>query len=206
MASSLNVALIGAGWFGREAHLRNLVRMSDLKVIAASSRSQQSLDAALAIAGSAMRTFTDWRDVLAIDAIDAVIIALTNDQHHEAAIAAFAAGKHVFVEKPMGLSIKQCDDIIDASHAAGKLLQVGHELRFQRLYVEMKRLIDAGRYNRVARKVLADFPEIEINDLYKFTLPNQPEWWTKPGNVHFNKTGVGARAKLLTVCFASKPP
>ena len=124
--------------------LRNLVRMADVNVIAASSRSQQSLDAAVAIAGPATRTFTDWRDVLAIDAVDAVIIALTNDQHHETTVAAFAAGKHVFVEKPMGLNIAQCNDIINASQAAGKLLQVGHELRFQRLYVEMKRLIDAG--------------------------------------------------------------
>ncbi len=144
MSSTLNVALIGAGWFGREAHLRNLVHMADVDVIAATSRSQQSLDAALAIAGPALRTFTDWRDVLAIDAVDAVVIALPNDQHHEVAVAAFAAGKHVFVEKPMGLNMAQCNDIIAASQAAGKLLQVGHELRFQRLYVEMKHLIDAG--------------------------------------------------------------
>ena len=144
MPSSLNIALIGAGWFGREAHLRNLASMPELNVIAASSRSQESLTAAQAIAGSAMRTFTDWREVLAIDAVDAVIIALTNDQHRDAALAAFAAGKHVFVEKPMGLTIDQCNEIIDASQAAGKALQVGHELRFQRLYVEMKRLVDAG--------------------------------------------------------------
>jgi lysophospholipase L1-like esterase len=55
--------------------------------------------------------------------------------------------------------------------------------------------IDAGRYNRVALKVLEDFPEIEVNDLYKFTLPNQPDWWTKPGNVHFVEKGYSAQGK-----------
>ncbi|MDG2170648.1 MAG: SGNH/GDSL hydrolase family protein [Opitutales bacterium] len=58
-----------------------------------------------------------------------------------------------------------------------------------------RHVIDAGRYNRVALRVLRDYPEIEVNDLYAFTLPNQPEWWTKPGNVHFNEVGYTAQGK-----------
>lgn len=58
-----------------------------------------------------------------------------------------------------------------------------------------RHVIDAGRYNRVALRVLKDYPEIEVNDLYAFTLPNQPEWWTKPGNVHFNEVGYTAQGK-----------
>lgn len=49
---------------------------------------------------------------------------------------------------------------------------------------------DAARYNEVARKVMSDFPDVLINDLYGFTKPHQPDWWTMPGNVHFNQTGV----------------
>ncbi len=140
----INIALLGAGWFGREAHLRNLVTLPGANVIAASSRSEASLDAAKEIIGGHLETATDWRDLLAIDAVDAVIIALTNDLHAEAAIAALEAGKHVLVEKPLGLTLQQCDDVIAAQQASGKILQVGHELRFQRLYVEMKQLIDGG--------------------------------------------------------------
>ena len=58
-----------------------------------------------------------------------------------------------------------------------------------------RHVIDAGRYNRAARGVLDDFPEITVNDLYKFTLPNQPDWWTKPGNVHFKEVGYTAQGK-----------
>lgn len=54
---------------------------------------------------------------------------------------------------------------------------------------------DAAKYNQIALKVLKDYPEITINDLYAFTKPHQPQWWTKPGNVHFNSTGSTAQGE-----------
>ena len=54
---------------------------------------------------------------------------------------------------------------------------------------------DAAKYNEVARKVLKDYPEIGVNDLYAFTKPHHAEWWTKPGNVHFNAEGATAQGK-----------
>lgn len=141
-SSTLRFGLLGAGWFGREAHLRNLVAILGVEATAASSRSESSLQAARAIAGEGLRTFTDWREVIRLPDLDAVAIALTNDQHHVAAIAALEAGKHVFCEKPLGLTVKQCDEIIAAAAASGKVLQVGLEMRYQRLYREMKTLID----------------------------------------------------------------
>ena len=142
--STLKVALLGAGWFGREAHLRNLVDLDGVEVIAASSRSEDSLAAAREIAGDQLQTFTDWKDVLKVDGLDAVVVALTNNQHHEAALAAYGAGLHVLCEKPLGLTIAECDDIIAAAASAGRILQIGHEMRFQRLYQHMKAMIDDG--------------------------------------------------------------
>ncbi|WP_339732358.1 SGNH/GDSL hydrolase family protein [uncultured Gimesia sp.] len=54
---------------------------------------------------------------------------------------------------------------------------------------------DAAKYNAAALKVLKDHPEIGVNDLYGFTKPHHKEWWTKPGNVHFNATGATAQGK-----------
>jgi len=54
---------------------------------------------------------------------------------------------------------------------------------------------DAAKYNQVALKVLKDYPEIGVNDLYAFTKPHHKEWWTKPGNVHFNTEGATAQGK-----------
>lgn len=140
----LKVGLLGAGWFGRTAHLSNLVTMENVQVVAASSRSEDSLEQARMVAGPQLQTFTDWRKLLERAQLDAVIIALTNDQHHEAALMAFERGMHVLCEKPLGLSIAQCNEIISAGEAAGKILQVGHEMRFQRLYQKMQEMIQGG--------------------------------------------------------------
>lgn len=56
---------------------------------------------------------------------------------------------------------------------------------------------DAHRYNQVAFRVLKDYPDIIVNDLYSFTKPNQPEWWTKPGNVHFTEKGFVAQGRRV---------
>ncbi len=54
---------------------------------------------------------------------------------------------------------------------------------------------DAARFNDVLLKVLKNHPEIVVNDLYSFTKPHHSEWWTKPGNVHFNLAGIRAQGE-----------
>ena len=52
---------------------------------------------------------------------------------------------------------------------------------------------DALKYNEVALRVLKKHPQIIVNDLYGFTLPNQKKWWTRAGNVHFAAAGRNAQ-------------
>lgn len=141
---TINIGLLGAGWFGREAHLKNLQKLPNANVVAVSSRSEESRAAAKAIIGEQLSTHENWQDVLKSDEIDAVIIALTNDLHHEAALAAISSGKHVLCEKPLGLSIRECDEIIAAANDAGCILQIGHEMRHQALYQRMKSMVESG--------------------------------------------------------------
>ncbi|MCB1092551.1 MAG: Gfo/Idh/MocA family oxidoreductase, partial [Verrucomicrobiae bacterium] len=135
------------------------------EVMAASSRSESSLRIVREMAGSHFRTFDDWRNVVAIDNLDAVVIALTNDQHHAAAMMALKAGKHVFCEKPLGLTVAQCNEIIAAANASGKVLQVGLEMRFQRLYRQMKSMIDHGAVG-----------DLQLMWCREFRGPMRPGW------------------------------
>ncbi len=57
---------------------------------------------------------------------------------------------------------------------------------------------DSLKYNDIAKEVLKKYPEIKICDLYSFTLPNQPKWWSAPGNVHYKPEGRKAQAKVVT--------
>ena len=139
----MKIGLLGAGWFGREAHIRNLLTIDDVQVTAVSSRSEESCAAAKELVGAQLQTFEDWRHVIDTD-VDAVIVALTNDQHCEATVAAFDAGKHVLCEKPLGLTLAECHRVVEASQNAGKVLQIGHEMRHQALYQQMKSMVVAG--------------------------------------------------------------
>ncbi|MDF1755863.1 MAG: Gfo/Idh/MocA family oxidoreductase [Verrucomicrobiales bacterium] len=164
-AAGMRFGLLGAGWFGREAHMRNLLAIDDAEIVAVSSRSEASLEAAKILAGDQLMTCHNWRDILKDDSIDAIIVALTNDQHHEAAVAALEAGKHVLCEKPLGLSLAECDSIIAAAEKSGRILQIGHEMRFQRLYQEMKEMIDQG-----------DIGDLQLMWCREFRGPMRPGW------------------------------
>ncbi|MCH2388418.1 MAG: SGNH/GDSL hydrolase family protein [Opitutales bacterium] len=56
---------------------------------------------------------------------------------------------------------------------------------------------DAKRYNEVALKVLREQPDIVVNDLYSFTVGHHEQWWTRPGNVHFNSEGIRAQGEAV---------
>ena len=165
MQDTLNIGILGAGWFGRGAHLANLVQMQDVRVVAVSSRSQRSLDAAREIAGNTLQVSTDWREIVGTDGLDAVVVALTNDQHHAACMEALAAGKHVLCEKPLALTIRHCNEIVAAAESAGRVLAVGHEMRYQRLYRHMRQLIHRGEVG-----------EIQIAWCREFRGPMRPGW------------------------------
>ena len=89
--------------------------------------------------------YADYRELLARDDIDIVDIVVPSHLHHEIASAALAAGKHVLLEKPMALSLQQCDDLIRLARESNeRIFAVGHELRLSSLWGKVKELIDAG--------------------------------------------------------------
>jgi predicted dehydrogenase len=93
--------------------------------------------------------------------IDIVYVVLPNAMHAEFTIRAFEAGKHVICEKPMAISIKQCDEMIDAAHKASRLLSIGYRLHFEPHHHTMREF-GQKRYFGSVRKIIAR-DEIEID-------------------------------------------
>lgn len=97
----------------------------------------------------AKRCFTDFRELVKLDRLDAVDICTPNQFHHEPAIAAAEAGKHVMVEKPIAISGKLGQQMVDAAAQAGVILQVGCNTRFTSGAQALKRFIDAGEFGEI---------------------------------------------------------
>ena len=81
--------------------------------------------------------------------IEAVVITSPHRAHLPQALAAAAAGKHVYIEKPMAVSVAECDAIIDACATAGVQLTVNFVTRFRDAPLAMKRLVDDGRIGEI---------------------------------------------------------
>ena len=146
MADVVSVALIGAG-VNAGTHMRTTVENPNSRLVAV-----MDVDADRASAAGekhSVRAYTDLGSVLADAEVEAVVISTPNCFHAAQAIASAEAGKHVLVEKPMALTVGDCDRMIEASDAAGKVLMVGQSLRHSPVNRKVKALIAEGAIGTV---------------------------------------------------------
>ena len=108
---------------------------------------------AVASAYDVSTVYTDWRNLLEDDGMDAVAILLPHHLHCEVAVAAAEAGKHVLCEKPMAISLQEADEMIAAAESAQVVLMVGQILRFRSANIRARELIRDGAIGEV-RNVL----------------------------------------------------
>ena len=92
---------------------------------------------------------TDWRALVESPEIDIVDINTPNDSHAEIAIAAARAGKHILCEKPLGLTVKQCEEMLDAVKKARVVHMVCHNYRRIPAIVQAKKMIDDGSLGEI---------------------------------------------------------
>jgi len=87
-------------------------------------------------------------EALASD-VDGVVIAAPAENHADLALKAFAAGKHVYVEKPLALSVSDGEAMRDASNAADRILMVGHLLQYHPIFVELRTRVRKGDFGKI---------------------------------------------------------
>ena len=87
---------------------------------------------------------TDYRELCARDDLDAVTITTPNAVHAEQALAAFAAGKHVFCEKPLGMTVPEVREMLAAAERSGRVHQVAFTFRYTYSVRELRRRVRAG--------------------------------------------------------------
>ncbi len=91
----------------------------------------------------------DSAEVFAAPDVDAVVIATPAVTHAEIALAALEAGKHVFVEKPMALTVADAESMVEAAKRSGRILMVGHLLEYHPAFSHVQEMIEAGELGDV---------------------------------------------------------
>lgn len=92
---------------------------------------------------------TDWRELINNPEIDVIDISSPNNTHKEVALAAAAAGKHIFCEKPLSLTLKESKEMLDAVNKANVQHMVCHNYRFAPAVQFAKKLIEQGRLGKI---------------------------------------------------------
>lgn len=162
--SKLRVAICGYGGLGR-VHTGSIVGMDDVEIVAVCDIDPAKLKPVeiktnLANSGpvfdiSQCHGYTQFRTMLRRETLDAVVMALPTDLHAHYAILAMKAGLHVFGEKPMALTPKQCDRMIAARDASKVQLQIGQCLRFWPEYEALRLAIQNQTYGRLESLVMS---------------------------------------------------
>ena len=156
-AGFLGMALIGSGRMGSFHGATVSQRLPGAHLVAVADPAPGAADA-LASALHADRSYTDAAQVWADPDVDAVLIAAPARFHADLIVAAAEAGKSVFCEKPMALSLTDAERAIDAARAAGVALQVGFNRRFAPDWQAARALLDAGQIGapRLLRSLTLD--------------------------------------------------
>ena len=139
---TVNIGILGTGGIA-QSHARGLAAAPAARITAAADMNEAAVRA-YAAAHGVPRVHTDYHAVLDDPAVDAVVICLPHALHAEAALAAARAGKHVLCEKPLGISVAECDAVIAACRAANVNLMVGHTHRFILEHLRARELLREG--------------------------------------------------------------
>lgn len=143
----LRFGIIGLGRAG-SGMLSALAKHPDIKVAAAADLHKQHRDRFQADFGG--EVFVDAADLCKSPNVDAVYIATPHQFHVEHLTEAALGGKHAIVEKPMALTLDECDRMIDAADRAGVHMVIGHTASFNPSVQKMRTLVEEGTFGRLA--------------------------------------------------------
>jgi len=147
----LRVGIVGCGEVTQIMHLPSLAQLADHFTVTALCDVSQQVLQAVGEQWRVPKRYQDYHDLLAQQDVDVVLIANPNAYHAKATVAAVEAGKHVLIEKPMCITLREADEIIAAQARAGVTVQVGYMRRYAPAFVEACQLMPQLGPIRLAR-------------------------------------------------------
>jgi 2-hydroxy-4-carboxymuconate semialdehyde hemiacetal dehydrogenase len=141
----MKICLAGTGAMG-VVHIKALKKINDVEVVTVNSRLEES-GKAFAAEWGIPHYSTDLEACLDRPGIDAVILATPSNLHADQTLLALSRGKHVQVEIPMSLTLRDAERIVDAARTSGRICMVTHTRRFSSPHREIRRRIRNGSFH-----------------------------------------------------------
>jgi len=142
----LRAGVVGLGWAGQQ-HMEAYSTLPGVELVAIAGMEDEPR-AALGERYGLTRLYSDWKDLVADGDLDVVSVAVPTFLHAPISVGALQAGIHVLSEKPIARTAAEAQSMVDAAHAAGRVLEVAFNHRRRGDIEALKAAIDAGRIGR----------------------------------------------------------
>ena len=143
MKNNLNIAVIGCSGMAKN-HMRGVIAKEGASLYAVCDTAQERLTACREEFSVPVAT-TDWRELVSDPLIDAVVIVTPDKLHTEMTVAFLRAGKDVLCEKPMALTVAECEEMMRVEKETGRRLMIGQVCRCTPAFLMAKELVASGR-------------------------------------------------------------
>jgi hypothetical protein len=167
---------VGCGLIAQAMHIPNLFQLDQRFELAALAEPAEDVRERLARRYGIPATYADHRELVEATEVDAVVVCSPSATHTRVVLDALAAGLHVFVEKPLCITIADADAIVVAREAAGKVVQVGYMKRFdpavEQLVADLPPDADLLRYVRVVVSDPEFVPYFGPDDIVRGEVPS----------------------------------
>ncbi len=147
----IRVGIVGCGEVTQIMHLHSLYQLADRFEVTALCDASATVVETVGEDWNIAKRFTDERDLIDQDDVDAVLVASPNHYHAQTTIRACDAGKHVLVEKPMCMNLREADEVIAARNRADVTVQVAYMRRYAPAFVEACQIVRDMSDIRLAR-------------------------------------------------------
>src|SRR5271170_8249741 len=155
----INAAIVGLGWWGKTL-VESAEHSEAIRFVAGATRTVTPEAEAFA-KKYGFRLLPDYGAVLADPNVDAVVLATPHSMHGAQIVAAAAAGKHVYCEKPFTLTKREAEDAIAAVRKAGVTLAVGYNRRFHPEMIKLRDMIRGGELGTILHvEATMTFPNV----------------------------------------------
>lgn len=182
----ISVGIAGCGRIAQTRHLPEYQAHPAVRIAGLFDLNQERAKELAAQYGA--KAYDSYEAMLADPVIDAMSVCSTNVAHAEMSVAALKAGKHVLCEKPMAVTLSDCERMAAAARESGKTLMIGQNQRLAAAHVKAKALIDAGEIGQV----------LAFSTVFRHSGPET--WSVDPGAGTWffdkNKAAMGALADL----------
>ena len=195
MENIVRFAVIGTAGIGT-LHISGMKKVAEARLSAVCDISEAAAKRA-AIENGLEKYYTDYREMLADGGFDCVIICTPDACHAEQAINSLASGYHVLCEKPLSMTMEECQAIVDAAKASDKKFMVGQVCRKAPGFVKAKELVDSGE--------IGELSFVESEYAHDYSLIPGAAWRRDPDYLRHGIVGGGCHAMDLLRWIAGNP-